>query len=29
VPGAEPASMQMTMSSRRIAANCPAGSDND
>ena len=29
VPGAEPVSMQMTMSSRRIAANCPAGSDND
>lgn len=27
--GAEPVSVQMVMSSRRVAANCPAGSDND
>ena len=29
VPGAEPVSTQMVMTVRRVAANCPAGSDND
>jgi hypothetical protein len=29
VPGVEPVRMRMVMSIRRLAANCPAGSDND
>ena len=29
MPGAEPVGMKMVLSSRRIAANCPAGSDHD
>ncbi|QSX78696.1 DUF3617 domain-containing protein [Agrilutibacter solisilvae] len=29
MPGAEPVAMRMVMSSRRVAANCPAGSDKD
>lgn len=29
MPGAEAVGMRMVLSSRRVAANCPAGSDND
>lgn len=29
MPGAEPVAMKMVLSSRRIAATCPAGSDHD
>jgi hypothetical protein len=29
VPGADPVSMQMVMTVRRVAATRPAGSDND
>ena len=29
MPGAEPVAMKMVLSSRRVAANCPVGSDHD